>query len=153
MNEIWNKIDKIDKSFEALRDKYVPDCGMANTKGGEIIRAYDRIVYRYFNDGDMVGISYGNETCNGSYRFLYRTLGDLCPDLVSAADYSEDKYLETLLKLAENVKKYLDEHPDVFETENYTDSRDQIPEDFDWQEEDEDEDWYDEDEDETTYDD
>ena len=154
MNEIWNKIDVIDKSFEPLRNKYVPDSGTANTKGGEILRAYDRLMYRYYNDGDMVGVDYGNETCNGSYRYLYHTLGDLCPDMPGAAFRSEEAYLEALLQLAENVQKYLNEHQDIFEIENYTDSREQIPEDLDWYQEDEDdEDWYEEDEDEMTYDD
>lgn len=150
MNEIWKKIDVIDKSFETLRNKYVPDSGMADTRGGEILRAYDRLMYRYYNDGDMVGVDYGNETCNGSYRYLYRTLRDKCPDLAGAAYQSEEEYLEALLKLAENVKKIFDENPELFETPNYTDSREQIPEDLQWyqEEEEDDEDYYEEEDDE-----
>ena len=29
-----------------------------------------RIAYRFYNDGDMVNIAYGKETCNPAARFL-----------------------------------------------------------------------------------
>ena len=69
--ESWSGLnphnDKIWKEFE---DQFVPDCGTADTLAGEIVRAMDRLIYRFYNDGDMVGVGYGNETCNSSNRFL-----------------------------------------------------------------------------------
>jgi hypothetical protein len=49
---------------------WVPRLGAAETVAGEIIRAMGRLRYRYWNDGDMAGVGYGNETCNSSNRYL-----------------------------------------------------------------------------------
>ena len=48
----------------------VPDTGKAESLAGERIRAISRIGYRYYNDGDQLGIDYGKETCNPAGRFL-----------------------------------------------------------------------------------
>ena len=56
--------------FDELFDELVPMSGKADSLAGEIIRAVSRIVYRYYNDGDIVGVGYGNETCNPAARFL-----------------------------------------------------------------------------------
>ena len=77
------------KEFNALFDQHVPAQGHANTLGGELIRAVNKIVYRYYNDGDRVGVGYGNETCNPAARFieentklepLAKELWNLCSD-------------------------------------------------------------------------
>ena len=58
----WGHLSETDDAkFDELFDKYVPACGKANTLGGEIVRAINRIVYRYYNDGDTVDRYYGNE--------------------------------------------------------------------------------------------
>ena len=57
-------------TFEELSDKYVPSIGKADTKGGELVRAVDRIIYRFYNDGDIAGVGYGKETVNPAVRFL-----------------------------------------------------------------------------------
>lgn len=61
---------KMETSFEALADKYVPSSGKADTVGGELLRAVCRIEYRYYNDGDIAGIGYGKETVNPAVRYL-----------------------------------------------------------------------------------
>lgn len=66
--EITNKID-------ALFEELVPASGKADTVAGEIIRAVCRIGYRWFNDGDMVGVGYGKETCNPAARYLAEKAG------------------------------------------------------------------------------
>lgn len=135
----FDYLDKLDNEFfNELRDKLVPDCGKAATVAGEIIRAMDRLIYRFYNDGDMVGDGYGNETCNGSYRYLYTVLPG-CPDLYAESGNS-DGYVEALAALAEKVMKYLTAHPELQETHNTDDSRSDFdePEDRDWyQDEDE----------------
>lgn len=79
--EITNKID-------ALFEELVPASGKADTVAGEIIRAVCRIGYRWFNDGDMVGVGYWKETCNpardtlrrkpeAGLRGLYRICGEI----------------------------------------------------------------------------
>ena len=44
--------------------------GKSETLAGELLGATSRLVYRYFNDGDMLDIGYGRETCNPAGRFL-----------------------------------------------------------------------------------
>ena len=56
--------------FNEIFEKLVPNCGMAETLGGEIVRAVSRIGYRYYNDGDMAWEGYGRETVNPAVRFL-----------------------------------------------------------------------------------
>lgn len=57
--------------IEELFDKFVPATGMCDTVGGELVRAYCRLHYRAYNDGDMPGEGYGNQTCNSSYRYIF----------------------------------------------------------------------------------
>lgn len=123
MAEIYKEIKRISGELEPLRDKYVPDEGKANTLGGEIIRAMDRLIYRFYNDGDKTGQGYGNETCNSSYLFLQDTLGDLCPDLLAAGSRYEIDYEKALLTLIDNINDYLKKKPALFRTSNDVDSR------------------------------
>lgn len=68
INETTEK--KLDSMFSAL----VPGAGKAETLGGEILRAVNRIGYRFFNDGDKVWQGYGRETVNPAMRFLHHIL-------------------------------------------------------------------------------
>ena len=65
--ELWTKNEK---ELTELFDELVPPVGKAESKAGEIIRAVNRIIYRFFNDGDHIGIGYGKETLNAPARFL-----------------------------------------------------------------------------------
>ena len=47
----------------ALFKELVPISGKADSLAGEIVRAISRIGYRFYNDGDQLGIGYGKETC------------------------------------------------------------------------------------------
>ena len=58
--------DRINKLFKEL----VPETGKADSLAGELVRAMSRIGYRFYNDGDQLGIGYGKETCNPAGRFL-----------------------------------------------------------------------------------
>ena len=49
--------DRINKLFKEL----VPDTGKADSLAGELVRAMSRIGYRFYNDGDQLGIGYGKE--------------------------------------------------------------------------------------------
>jgi len=65
----WTSDFVADKMFEWF-DQFVPPQGKAETWEGEIIRAYNRLVYRYYNDGDYFNEGYGVETCGHCYLFL-----------------------------------------------------------------------------------
>lgn len=100
----YETINHLSSSISNLRDKYVPMAGKCDTTGGEIIRALDRLVYRFYNDGDMAGEGYGIETCNSSYRYLYNHVPN-CPDLT--LNSSEQAYELSLADIVEYVVKYI----------------------------------------------
>ena len=109
-------MDKLSDMFE----KYVPMRGKADTVGGEIVRAASRIGYRWYNDGDQLGVGYGNETCNAAGRYLMEKCDDSVVDAVSRAwgVYSEEAYDEKLYSLIDVVVSYLEDNPQTFEQEN-----------------------------------
>lgn len=59
-----------EKDSEILFDVLVPGMGHADTLGGELLRAAERIAYRYYNDGDRAGEGYGRETVNPAVRYM-----------------------------------------------------------------------------------
>lgn len=140
MNDNWNKINQLSNELNERRDKYVPDSGKADTVGGEIIRALDRVIYRYFNDGDIVGVGYGIETVNSSFRYLYKKVPNLPGNFGYTLD--ENLYLGELVKLAQKVLDYLNTAESVFNEPNDFDSREMTDDD-----EEELREWYSEEED------
>ena len=88
--------DRTNKLFEEL----VPASGKAENLAGELVRAMGRIAYRFYNDGDQVGIGYGKETCNPAARFLIHKGNKEVSDLAAAiwGLHSEEAY-EKLLDL------------------------------------------------------
>ena len=74
----------IEKKIDELFDELVPFEGKCDSLAGEIIRAFCRIRYRYYNDGDQIGIGYGNETCNASARFLEANCNDSIREVVGS---------------------------------------------------------------------
>lgn len=118
--------DLLDEMF----NKYVPASGMADTYGGEILRAFARIYYRCYNDGDVPFVGYGNETCNSSYRFLYNAGA---PGFEKQYP-SQSDYDEWYKHLKQNLKPFYmwisdEKHNHFFTEKNYKDSR--IPTDED----------------------
>lgn len=131
-NEIW----------DALWDEHVPAMGIAPTVGGEILRAMSRILYRFYNDGDMVGNGYGNETCNSSDRYL----SDAVPDYQSLDRFNgaqEKEYEEAMLKNHRIVFGYIQKNPDLFQKNNTEDSSETSEEDYRRSREDEVGGWWD----------
>ena len=59
-----------EERISALFDKLVPGSGNADTVEGEIIRALNRIIYRWGNDGDLFWSGYGAETAGPAMEFL-----------------------------------------------------------------------------------
>jgi len=59
-----------EKRISDLFDKLVPGSGNADTVEGEIIRALNRIIYRWGNDGDLFWSGYGAETVGPAMEFL-----------------------------------------------------------------------------------
>ena len=133
------------KNFDRLNDLFdelVPSSGKAESLAGELVRATARIGYRFYNDGDQIGIGYGKETCNPAARFLIKKAPREIADLTAALHgmASEDGYEAVLEILAAKLADYIEAHPELREqpTEDMWSFRDRY-EDVD-DEEDEDED-------------
>lgn len=105
----------IQERVNTLFRELVPLEGKAESLAGEIIRAISRIGYRFYNDGDHLGIGYGKETCNPAGRFLAAQTNEAIASMVWAlwGVYRRDSYEQLLEKLAEMVCDYVDEHPEL----------------------------------------
>ncbi len=134
---LWTKNEK---ELGELFDELVPPSGKADSMAGEIVRATNRIIYRYFNDGDRIGLGYGKETCNAPARFLLMVGGLKVGDVVSRLWGLDDdeEYRMYLDDLGDAVIALLKEHPELRETLtkdmwDYSDPDD--VDDSDWEEE------------------
>lgn len=148
--ELYNKYkDSLDKiksghgkpnedssRFQIAFDELVPPQGKADTQAGELIRAMGRILYRWFNDGDVFYKGYGVETVLPSVAFIYKYGSDgikeLVDDAVEKAQRYEDPnffeenggYEEFLNNTAELVVDYILDNPELMAEEPKEDSRD-----------------------------
>ena len=124
-----NDFDMLDLNNETttlaeLYDKYVPMTGKADTVAGEIIRAFARINYRYFNDGDCIGYGYGRETVSPCSRYLKKTVKDekVKEDLKKlylsyqseVYDSISSRYSFYLSKLSKDIMNYLKSNKRLF---------------------------------------
>ena len=103
--------ERINQLFEEL----VPASGKAESLAGELVRAMARIGYRWYNDGDQVGIGYGRETCNPAARFLIHKGNKEVSDLAASiwGIYSEEVYEKRIDLLAGAVADYVESHPEL----------------------------------------
>lgn len=96
---------------DVLYEKLVPGAGHADTLEGEMLRAINKIIYRYYNDGDYYHKDYGTETAGPAHAFLLNL------------DYSDgyDSNNKDLLELERALFKILD--PDnTYYGKDYEDS-------------------------------
>ena len=143
---------KLEKRSDELFKQLVPASGAAETVEGELIRAINRLLYRFYNDGDYFYKGYGAETAGPAHSFLVNS--DQIPfDLQStlkmtfnkAIDAPEEGY-ERLIKFA--LEKILD-HVEATPIDEYTPLKKEM---FDFESEFED-DEYDEEDDYDFYED
>ena len=107
-----------EKRIDKLFDELVPSYGQAESLAGELVRAMSRISYRFYNDGDQVGIGYGKETCNPAARFLMAKGNKKVSSLATSiwGIYDESAYKELLDVLAGAVADYVEETPELCST-------------------------------------
>ena len=120
--------EKVFEGLNRLFDELVPMSGKAESLAGEIVRATSRIGYRFFNDGDMVGVGYGKETCNPAARFLLKHCKGHVSSLVQGLweVSTEEAYEAVLRALIPAMADYVDQNPNLRElpTEDMFDCRD-----------------------------
>ena len=128
------------KEWAAMEDRLMPVSGKAETVAGEIIRAVDRIWYRWYNDGDKINVGYGKETCNGTARFIEKIRGSEFPAEVWNGCLNDEKYTEFTDRLVDEMFAFIKACPELETTPNAEDSRmDFIDDDLDRDEEEEEE--------------
>lgn len=93
----------------------VPSIGKSESVAGELVRAINRLLYRYFNDGDQLGIGYGNETCNPAARYLQRYGSHNVRMLVDNMwdENNTDQYEEYLVELVDEINDMVRDNQDL----------------------------------------
>lgn len=118
-----NTMTSNEQRINMLFERLVPESGKADTVAGEIVRAMARIGYRWYNDGDQLGIGYGRETVNPAARYLAKKCSYEVAKTISEAweIYDETAYEKKLNKIMAAVLIYLDAHPELEQAENTED--------------------------------
>lgn len=123
--------DRCIKLMEPLSE-YMPDRGKADTIGGEMTRAVERIAYRWFNDGDNVGSfdmydDYDIPSVTfaaayildeySSFGSLGRKLKQVVEELVYN-DYTTPEYERGIVRLCQVARDIFDKSPEIFSKRN-----------------------------------
>jgi len=113
----------LEKRNNVLFGKLVPGSGAAETVEGELMRAINRLVYRWYNDGDYFYKGYGAETAGPAHSFLtnsnqipFELQTTLESTFNKAMNADEDEY-ERLIKFA--LEKVVD-HVEATPEDEYT---------------------------------
>ena len=118
---------KLESKIESLNKKYLCAKGKCETVAGEILRAYSRVVYRFYNDGDVAGEGYGRETVNPALRYLFSQLPSIKHFFeINYYDKSieciEDFDYETILnKIGFMILEHFEKRPELFTLTNFND--------------------------------
>lgn len=119
--EIYDKVK--DADLEDWYEYLVPSSGKCDTVAGEILRAFMKIDYRCYNDGDKFYEGYGRETCGSPATYLYKTtnddIADFLVNMVEGGDYKSQ-----LVELSNLIREYLLNSPELFGTLNTKDMYD-----------------------------
>lgn len=135
----------VEKKIEEMFERLVPVSGSCETVAGEIVRALTKIVYRFYNDGDCIGVNYGNETCNAAARYLCKTCDSTVEKFIKYALWGDRYYDEDINELENYVYEFLINHKELETTPNNEDFYDYESENDKWNGEDEYEDDWDDD--------
>lgn len=115
MSVDWSYFDK----FENIVDKYMPACGEGETKASQIVTAVSKLVYKWYNDGDVYDNRYqlkGWYNDLSSYaNWLFKYAGKRANILGQIKYcYSEEQYEDILKHLADSLleEEYLESMED-----------------------------------------
>ena len=103
----WNYYDK----FEKLIDKYMPMQGEGETKASQIVTAVNKLVYKWYNDGDVYDNSYALEgwandlSDYANWLWEHTEANEILEEVFNC--YNNSNYEDLLKKLAD---KLLDEN-------------------------------------------
>ena len=113
MSVQWDYYDK----FEAVTEKYLPDMGEGETKASQIVTAVTKLVYKWYNDGDVFDNTHHLEGWANDLSDYANWL-DKCTDLKASGIlakikdcYNDSDYENLLKELADTMlnEEYLAE--------------------------------------------
>lgn len=95
----WSYYDK----FESINDKYLPDRGEGDTMASQIVTAVNKLIYKWYNDGDVFDNTHAlegwandlSDYANWLYKYVPETKDTL--DLIE--EITNDNGYEELLQL------------------------------------------------------
>ena len=117
--------EALEKRNDVLFAKLVPDMGKCDTLEGETLRAINRIIYRYYNDGDYWYDGYGIETAGPAESFLRQWGAINLREELEASNCCEEKeyekhlaiMLEKILDHVESRTEYRQNYVDMLDCE------------------------------------
>ena len=132
--------------LEDLFGKWVPANGKCKHLAGELVRATMKINYRWFNDGDHIGVGYGNETCNYAARYIKTYTNLEISQLINKnwGNNDEETYERFIDELDGKVCDFIDNNPNLVDMEaiDMCDKKFTKKSDFEYDEDNDDDDYY-----------
>ena len=119
----------VDGNLDSWADDYMPGSGKANTKGGELVRAAQRIISAYYASEAMIGRGIGNEIVNPAARFIVETTNfelnsEIEEMLNHDVQYDNSEYDSWLKNFETKFEDYLRNNADLFSEPNDDDMDD-----------------------------
>lgn len=101
--------DELEKRLDALSEKLMPPSGPAETLEGELIRAINKILYRFYNDGDYWYEGYGCTTAGPAAAFLMEKCPVEVKSLFDKSDGARNKdYERPLFSVARKIARHVE---------------------------------------------
>ena len=106
-----------DNRFDGVNDKYLPIQGEGETKATQIVTAVNKLVYKYYNDGDVFDNTHHLEgwanDLSDYANWLYYHTTDKAEEILNKISkcYTDNDYEDLLKELADELLKeeYLEE--------------------------------------------
>ena len=123
----------VDGDIYSWAEDYMPGSGKANTKGGELVRAAHRILSEYYNNGNMIGRGFGNETTNPAARYIVEKTnfdgnGEIEDMLNHLVRMDDGQYNSWCKRFESDFANYLRSNAELFDEPNDDDIADYVDE-------------------------
>ena len=118
LNEFVGK--ELEDRNEPFYDELVAGSGKSDTVEGEMLRAINRIIYRYYNDGDEYHTGYGTETVGPAHSFLVNASHPL-KSLVSTLFKKGTNYEQTIKDVLDAILDHIESRQGKYTSNNVGD--------------------------------
>lgn len=109
MNTVAQIPKTLEKRLMDWFDVLVPSEGPAETVEGELVRSINKILYRFYNDGDFWYTGYGCETAGPAAAYLMKCrLLNLKPELRKSDNAGSPRYEKALFAVAKKICDWIE---------------------------------------------